>query len=354
MLNVLDMFCGCGGLSLGFEQTGKFKIIAGVDNYVDALNTFELNHHGAKGLNIDLFSDSFIDDIKKGIGDNTIDVVIGGPPCQGFSLTGPRNFDDKRNTLYLAMVKTVKELRPKAFLVENVPGLVNCYKGQVKDKIIERFTDLGYKVQYKILTAADYGVPQTRRRVFFIGIRDDIAKDFKYPEPILTSDNYVTTADAISDLPDCTVDLGEEVSTYDKEPETEYQKKMRNNSKTLYNHVASAHSKKVTDVISQVPDGGNYKDLPPGVGDSRKFHVAWTRYNSKKPSSTIDTGHRNHFHYKWNRVPTARENARLQSFPDNFRVTGSKTSQFRQIGNAVPPLLAQAVAECIADTLSED
>ena len=110
----------------------------------------------------------------------------------------------------------------------------------------------------------------------------------------------------------------------------------------------------MTDVISQVPDGGNYKDLPPGVGDSRKFHVAWTRYNSKKPSSTIDTGHRNHFHYKWDRVPTARENARLQSFPDSFRVTGSKTSQFRQIGNAVPPLLAQAVAECIAETLSEE
>lgn len=353
MLNVLDMFCGCGGLSLGFEQTGKFKIIAGVDNYTDALNTFELNHHGAKGLNIDLFSESFIDDIKTGLNNKVVDVIIGGPPCQGFSLTGLRNFDDKRNTLYLAMVKTVQELRPKAFLIENVPGLVNCYKGQVKDEIIKRFTELGYKVQYKILTAADYGVPQTRRRVFFVGIRNDIIKDFAYPEPKLTSENYITTASAISDLPECIQDLGQETSTYDKPPATEYQKLMRGTSDILYNHVASAHSQKVIDVISQVPDGGNYKDLPPGVGESRKFHVAWTRYNSRKPSNTIDTGHRNHFHYKLNRVPTVRENARLQSFPDNFKVTGSKTSQFRQIGNAVPPLLAQALAECLADTLSE-
>ena len=353
MLKVLDMFCGCGGLSLGFEQTGKYKIVAGVDNYEDALKTFELNHNGAKGLNVDLFAEDFIDKIKSGIGDNEIDIVVGGPPCQGFSLTGPRNFDDKRNTLYLAMVKTVAEFKPKAFLVENVPGLVSMYNGEVKNKIIERFTELGYKVQYRILVAADYGVPQTRRRVFFIGIRNDIAKDFEYPEPKLSEQEYVTTADALSDLPDCVKDLGAEIGEYDKKPVTEYQKKMRNNSGVLYNHLASLHSEKVTSVIAQVPDGGNYKDLPPGVGDSRKFHVAWTRYNSKKPSNTIDTGHRNHFHYKWNRVPTVRENARLQSFPDNFRVLGSKTSQFRQVGNAVPPLLAQAVAESLYKTIGE-
>lgn len=352
---VLDLFCGCGGLSLGFEQTGKYDIVAGIDNYEDALNTFELNHHGAKGLNIDLFDENFIDEVKKNIGTD-IDVVVGGPPCQGFSVTGPRNFDDKRNTLYLAMVKTVEAFRPKAFLVENVPGLVNMYKGQVKDKIIERFTELGYNVQYKILTAADYGVPQTRRRVFFIGIRKDIDRAFNYPEPILDEKNYVSTSDAISDLPECIdIDkLGTEVADYDKKPSTEYQKKMRKHSSKLFNHVASAHSKKVTNVISLVPDGGNYKDLPEGVGTNRKFHVAWTRYNSKKPSSTIDTGHRNHFHYKLNRVPTVRENARLQSFPDNFRVTGSKTSQFRQVGNAVPPLLAQAVAEKIYEAISDD
>ena len=120
---------------------------------------------------------------------------------------------------------------------------------------------------------------------------------------------------------------------------------MRKNSTRLRSHVASNHSDKIKDVIALVPDGGNHKDLPEGIGTHRKFNEAWTRYNSLKPSRTIDTGHRNHFHYKWNRVPTVRENARLQSFPDTFVFVGSKTSQYRQVGNAVPPKLGEAVAE---------
>ena len=120
---------------------------------------------------------------------------------------------------------------------------------------------------------------------------------------------------------------------------------MRNGNKVLKNHVGTQHTEHVINVISQVPEGGNHKDLPPGVGDSRKFNEAWTRYHSKKPSKTIDTGHRNHFHYKWNRVPSVRENARLQSFPDSFVFMGNKTEQYRQVGNAVPPLLGKVLAE---------
>ena len=126
---------------------------------------------------------------------------------------------------------------------------------------------------------------------------------------------------------------------------------MRKGSSTLYNHVASNHSRQVIDVISQVPEGGNYKDLPEGVGTSRKFNEAWTRYHGEKPSKTIDTGHRNHFHYQYNRVPTVRENARLQSFPDKFVFYGTRTQQYRQVGNAVPPLLAEAIGRQLLQLL---
>ena len=161
----------------------------------------------------------------------------------------------------------------------------------------------------------------------------------------MNEDSYVGTAAAISDLPSLEFDLGSPVAEYESDPQSDYQTLMRRGTSKLYNHVGTNHTDEVKWVISQVPEGGNYKDLPPGVGDSRKFNEAWTRYHSQRPSKTIDTGHRNHFHYKWNRVPTVRENARLQSFPDRFEFLGTKTQQNRQVGNAVPPLLAQAIAE---------
>ena len=160
--------------------------------------------------------------------------------------------------------------------------------------------------------------------------------------------------DAISDLPSLEKELGDEVDTYKFKKQSNYQKLMNNGCKDLFNHVATRHSEHVKKVISQVPEGGNHKDLPPGVGDSRKFNEAWTRYHSKKPSKTIDTGHRNHFHYKWNRVPTIRENARLQSFPDSFRFYGTRTKQNIQVGNAVPPLMAERIALEVKKVLNAD
>lgn len=351
-INVVDLFCGCGGLSLGFKQAG-FNILGGIDNNKQVLKTYEHNLVGSKGLNYDLSNDDGIVELKEfAKKKGGVDVIIAGPPCQGFSVTGPRNFDDPRNQLYLAVIKSVKELSPKAFLIENVWGMASLYNGQIKDEVIKRFTDLGYNVSWKVLCAADYGVPQNRKRLFFVGLRKDIGT-FEFPKAIRTSNNYLTCYDAISDLPSLENDLGTEIADYDKEPITDYQRLMRRNSSKLYNHVGTKHTQMVIDTISMVPDGGNYKDLPPGVGDSRKFHVAWTRYASNKPSGTIDTGHRNHFHYKYNRIPTARENARFQSFPDDFVFTGNKTSQYRQIGNAVPPLLAEAVAKEILRYIDE-
>ena len=339
--NVLDLFCGCGGLSKGFEMAG-YNIVLGVDNNEPALQTYAFNHKGSKVFCGDLSAATAFDSIDHLLSGTEVDIIIGGPPCQGFSLTGRRQFDDERNKLYLAMIESVRRYRPSAFLIENVPGMAALYKGEVKDEIIKRFTEMGYNVSCKILCAADYGVPQIRKRLVFVGLLNR-NNNFEFPEPYLKPEAYVTCEQAIGDLPSLEDTLGDDVSTYDKEPQTEYQKLMRGSCNILYNHKSIDHKQFVKDTIALVPDGGNWKDLPSGVGESRIFHMAWTRYCSYKPSRTIDTGHRNNFHYKWNRCPTVRESARLQSFPDDFVFLGNKGQQDRQVGNAVPCLLAKAV-----------
>ena len=346
---VIDLFSGCGGLSRGFIDAG-YEVVLGVDNNEVALKTFKENHNGAEVLSIDLFDKNAVAKIKKIVG-NHIDVIVAGPPCQGFSLTGTRKFDDKRNRLYLSVIEAVNKLRPKAFLIENVPGLASLYDGAIKDEIIKRLNKSGYNVRVKILRAADYGVPQMRTRVFFVGLQKKYG-EFSFPNPTHTSDEYVTCSDAIGDLPSLDSETGIEEAEYSGPAKTSYQKIMRKSSRKLYNHIATQHTDYVKSVIAQVPEGGNHKDLPPGVGESRKFNEAWTRYHSRKPSKTIDTGHRNHFHYKHNRIPTVRENARLQSFPDNFRFLGTRTEQNRQVGNAVPPLLGYHIGRQILHYLN--
>lgn len=344
-MNAIDLFAGCGGLSKGFMNAG-FDILVGVDNDKAALNTFELNHDGAIGLNADLSKQETFDEIQKIANGRTIDVVIAGPPCQGFSLTGPRNFDDERNKLYLAVIEMVKQYQPKAFIIENVPGMATLYDGQIKEEIIRRFSKMGYNIECKVLCAADYGVPQIRKRLIFMGIRKDIGYP-RFPDPKLKPEEYLTCRDAISDLPDFADGIGSDESAYSECPHTDYQRLMRGSCNVLYNHLGTNHTQMVKDTIALVPEGGNYKDLPEGWGESRKFHMAWTRLNGNAPARTVDTGHRNLFHYEYNRIPTVRENARIQSFPDDFVFTGTKTQQSRQVGNAVPPLLGQALAEQI-------
>lgn len=338
-LTAIDLFSGCGGFSYGFQQAG-FHVILGVDNTEIALQTFEKNHKDSKTLLLDLHEDSAIDKIEESTGKNQVDVIIAGPPCQGFSLTGARNENDERNSLFNAVFKLAKKVNPKAIIIENVPGLLNLYKGKAKNEIIQLCEEMGYNCNPKLIYAPDYGIPQIRKRVFFVAIKKELGT-FEFPEPTHKPEEYIGCKDAIGDLPDLVSDLGNDELVYDKKPFSQYQKAMRNGNKVLKNHLGTQHTEHVINVISQVPEGGNHKDLPVGVGDSRKFNEAWTRYHSKRPSKTIDTGHRNHFHYKWNRVPSVRENARLQSFPDEFIFLGNKTQQYRQVGNAVPPLLGK-------------
>lgn len=353
-MNAIDLFCGAGGLSKGFMDAG-FSILVGVDNDQDALNTFALNHNGAVALNEDLSKQETFENIKTIAGDKSIDVIIAGPPCQGFSLTGPRNFDDERNKLYLAVLEMVKQYQPKAFIIENVPGMATLYKGQIKDEILKRFNSMGYNTDCTILKACDYGVPQMRKRLVFMGIRKDIGFPH-FPEPTFgpgTPNPYRTCREAISDLPTRLNSLGTDEDSYSGPALTDYQKQMRGSCTILHNHVATNHKEFVKQTIALVPEGGNYKNLPKGVGTSRNFHMAWTRLDGNAPARTVDTGHRNLFHYELNRIPTVRESARIQSFPDDFVFTGTRTKQDRQVGNAVPPLLGYALGKELLKIIGE-
>jgi len=344
---IIDLFAGCGGLSFGLSRAG-FKVLLGVDNWQDALDTFQYNHAEAKIICQDVTKLSS-GEIKKTAG-RKIDIIVGGPPCQGFSLSGPRNFYDERNRLYLEFLRVVKEIKPRAFIIENVPGLSGLFSGQVKERVIKEFSNLGYVVNAKILNASDYGVPQNRKRIFFVGLKNGELFDFPAPTHFETDGEAflnivrpkITVGQAISDLPEPSE---QEKTSYQNMPKSEYQVMMRSASRFIYNHVATEHSSRTVEIISLVPEGKNYKFLPEDLQKTRNFHIAWTRLDRSKPAPTVDTGHRHHFHPVANRVPTVRESARLQSFPDAFIFKGTKTSQYKQVGNAVPPLMAEALGK---------
>ena len=357
--NVIDLFCGAGGLSLGFKQAG-FNVLLGIDAWEDAIITYKHNLK-AKTICEDITQVKPLKALAdSGIDPNTIDVIIGGPPCQGFSLSGKRLYDDPRNKLYKSFVEMVRDIRPAVFLMENVPGLIKLFDGKVEAEVLRDFRELGYEVTDKILCAKNYGVPQDRRRVFFVGLNKKKIKKtpiFVFPNETNSEaeGNLLTSKDAISDLnflPDDIV-LSDE-RDYELPPQNEFQTLMRRGSIRLYNHSITLHTPKTRSIIAMVPDGGNYKSLPEELWSTRKVHIAWTRMNSKKPCFTIDCGHNHQFHYEENRVPTVRESARIQSFPDTFVFIGKRTSQYRQVGNAVPPLLAQALAEEIKKILEDE
>ncbi len=340
--SVLDLFCGAGGFSSGFAKD-SYNIVAGIDNDPEALITFKSNHSNSIAIDVDLSTNLSFDKYPlKQISKKRIDVIIGGPPCQGLSIAGKRILNDDRNVLYKAYIKIIEHFSPKAVVLENVPTIMSLFGGKVANAIVNDFEKHGYTMSNFILTASEYGVPQKRKRAFFVGIKCD--KKFIPPEPT-TKNSPITTEEAIGDLPLLNGSLGGEEISYNGPAENNYQKKMRKNSEMIYNHWAVDHKSKTKKIIAMVPDGGNYKDLPKELWKTRKVNIAWTRMDSKKPCFTIDAGHNHHFHYKANRVPTVRECARIQSFTDTFRFYGKKTSQFRQVGNAVPPLLAQKIAK---------
>lgn len=339
---VLDLFCGCGGISEGFDLAG-YDIIGGIDFNEDATKTFKHNFPKAEVLNIDISSISD-EDIKKTF--KKVDIIVGGPPCQGFSSANrwQKEQDDPRNKLFFQYLRFVDVLQPKVVLIENVRGLLTRDNGYAKERIETLLQGMGYSVQMRVLCASNYGVPQNRNRAIIVGIK---GKDSFSFENIKTLPK-VTVDDAIGELYSFE-NLQPQQMSFSDEPSTPYRKYLRRSDNLLLDHEAIYPAEIVQKRISYVPQGGNWKDVPEHLwktSRTNRHSSAYKRLKQDEQSCTIDTGnaHSNYFHPLFNRIPSIRESARLQSFPDSFEFVGSRGSKYKQVGNAVPPLLAKAIA----------
>lgn len=351
---VIDLFSGCGGISKGFHNTGKVEMIGAIDFEKSACDTYAKNFPGAKVICGDIREVSV-----ESTGFSNIDIMVGGPPCQGFSALNrweKDKDDDPRNRLFIEYLRFVDELRPKAIMIENVKQILTSKNGYAPKHISEFLGERGYEVSFKILNAADFGVPQKRERAIIVALRKEYGKfDFDILEKYMLP--KVTVEEAISDIEA----IENEAIKYEQGtvfdlglPQSEYQKKMQASDKKLANHLIYYPVQNVQEMISYVPEGGNWKCVPKELfkSDRDNRHSNYLRrIESKSQSVTIDTGHNVYFHPHFKRVPTIRESARIQSFPDDFIFTGNKGQQFRQVGNAVPPLLAEAVAKGIMEVL---
>lgn len=349
---VIDLFAGVGGLSLGFEMEG-FDILLANEFDQSIATAYKENH---KSTNV-VVGDITSLDLSKVFGEyvNKIDVVIGGPPCQGFSQKGKRKtINDERNFLFKHYVEVVNFVKPKYFVMENVPNLLTAEKGFFLNEIKGLFKGYGYSIRYGILNAADYGVPQNRRRAIIIG---------KYlatpPELPLPCKQKVTIWDAISDLAYLESGEGEFEQEYRNSPKSDYEKKMRKGSKILYNHMATKHSALALERLSLIPPNAGKEVLPKEHITKSVYSGTWSRMKQNDVAVTIttrfDTPSSGKFTHPFlNRAITVREAARLQSFPDTFKFIGSKMSQMKQVGNAVPPLLARKIARVIMHDIKRD
>ena len=349
---VIDLFAGVGGLSLGFEKCG-FDVILANEYDPSIAAAYEMNHKGTKMI----VGDITALDLEKTFGsyEGKVDVVIGGPPCQGFSQKGQRKtIHDERNFLFKYYVRVVGLVKPRYFVMENVPNLLTAEGGYFRKEIEELFNSMGYQLKMGVLNASDYGVPQNRRRAVIIGKRNGDAPALPKPH-----NATVTIWDAISDLAYLNSEEGSEEQEYRFEPQSEYQKKLRNGSNVLYNHVTTKHSKLALERLAMIPPNAGREVLPKEHLTKSIYSGTWTRMRKDEISVTIttrfDTPSSGKFTHPFlNRAITVREAARIQSFPDSFKFTGNKGSQMKQVGNAVPPLLAEAIASVILNDIEED
>lgn len=376
-MTLVDLFAGAGGLSCGLEMAG-FRPLLALDANPTYLSTYAHNHPGVPAVANDIRALDAAE-VRKltGLAPGELDLMAGGPPCQGFSINAPiRSLDDQRNHLFKEYLRIAEVLRPKAILIENVPGLVSLGRGSVVKAITAFLQGMGYSVGHRILFAGHYGVPQLRFRMVFIALRG--CEDVSFPSPthaaeavanfagarelcqrtlpLLSSELKASTTvwDAISDLPPLTPGeaLGE--SGYPTSPQSRYQEALREGSAVLTNHACAKLGKVNLDRLKHIPQGGSWRDipfdlLPAGLKRARRSdHTKrYGRLHPEEMCSTILTKCDPHwgsfFHPFQDRALSVREAARIQSFPDRYHFLGNLTQQYEQVGNAVPPLLAKAL-----------
>ncbi|TXI35275.1 MAG: DNA cytosine methyltransferase [Candidatus Moraniibacteriota bacterium] len=363
----IELFAGAGGMSLGFEAEG-FNVRVASDFDKDCAETHRFNQPESKFLCDSIQKLTYKDFLKEGkfkVGE--IDVMAGGPPCQGFSINAPqRNIGDPRNSLFRHYVRLVSELKPKFVVLENVPGMLSLEGGEVAKNIVKAFEEIGYKMDFKILFAPDFGVPQERRRVIFLGNRIGVPVVFPepthYPLGSMLKPWYVTVEEAIGDLPNETGNKGETLSYPTKKGISKYAREMREGSKVVKNHGKGILGEKNLQRIKHIPPGGSWRDIPydllPAGMQKAKRSDHTKRYGRLHPNglaSTILTKCDPHWgayiHYSQERTISVREAARFQGFPDRYEFLGSTASQYIQVGNAVPVPLARAIARAIKKNL---
>lgn len=387
MLKVMDLFCGTGGFSKGFENTGYFQVVHGIDVLPVAVETFKANHQGAFAVAGDIRNVRRAEVSERtGLKRGDVDVIIGGPPCQGFSSIRPFRSsieDDPRNSLFEEFASYVNYFRPRMLVLENVVGLATYKGGATIAEIVEVFAALGYECDWHILNAARYGVPQKRERLVLMGWQRGIPGVFPKAthaanhktighrdrsRMLGTQDAQlslfdsatdsetqllpaVTVREAIDDLP--RIGSGQSAQAYDRPPRTDYQRERRKQGETLELHTATKHSEKMMEIIRH--SGDNISCIPPHLITSG-FSSCYSRLSGDEPAVTITVNFvhpasNKCIHPDLDRALTPREGARLQSYDDDFEFRGSRTQITKQIGNAVPPLLGQALGLAVAEAL---
>ncbi|MCR4619125.1 MAG: DNA cytosine methyltransferase [Paludibacteraceae bacterium] len=349
---VLDLFSGAGGFSYGMEKNTHFSTIVASDINSNVLETFKHNMPQSETICGDITEKGTKEKIINICKTRGVNMIIGGPPCQGFSLKGKKlGLADSRNYLFREYLNLVESLNPDVFVIENVKALLSTSAGWFKNQILEKINELNYYVRYGVLTASDFGVPQARQRAVFICCK---TMPINLPKP--KSNSIVTVRDAISDLSYLNANEGAFEQEYITEAVSAYQRQMRKGSKKLYNHKASNHNEIAIKKLAMIPPECGKEHLPAELIGNQQFSGTWGRLKWDTVSPTIDTrfdacsnGTNNHPYL--NRSITPREAARLQSFDDKFVFLGPKVSIRQQIGNAVPPLMAKAISDTIYNTV---
>ena len=365
-LNVVDLFAGVGGLSYGFEHMDEFKVLAANEILKPMATAYQLNHPSVEMFEGDIknFGKSALKTRITGALPE-IDLVVGGPPCQAYSTVGKRLLDDPRGSLFQEYFRVLKELKPRAFIFENVKGLLSMGGGELLETIVSLFESLNYQVQFELLNSADFGAPQIRERVIIVGTRNNL--DFEYPtathrnpenQTQLTNRRlkpWLTLGEAIGDLP--FISAGEFSQDYAFRAQNAFQRDMRRGApKSLMDHNAAKHNKDMIALMNALPDGGTPRDLPARLRPTSGFPNTYCRLWWDKPSTTVTRNlgtpsSSRCIHPKVARGLTTREGARIQCFPDSYQFFGSRTDRNLQIGNAVPTYLSEALAQQMLHTL---